>query len=59
MTCTPNTTVNLSRCSCLMSRQSPPNHLYAVLTCAASEHAWYFWISPRLLGETEDSKFNT
>ncbi|KAF8431092.1 DNA polymerase family A-domain-containing protein [Boletus edulis BED1] len=32
----------------------PPYHPYAVLACAASKHAWYFWISPWLLGETEE-----
>ena len=32
----------------------PPYHPYAVLACAASKHAWYCWISPWLLGETEE-----
>lgn len=29
---------------------------YAVMACAASRNAWYCWISPWLLGETEDPK---
>lgn len=32
----------------------PQYHPYAVLACAASKHAWYCWISPWLLGETEE-----
>lgn len=32
----------------------PAYHHYAVLACAASPTAWYVWISPWLLGETED-----
>ena len=32
----------------------PPHHPYAVLACAASKYAWYVWISPWLLGETEE-----
>ena len=32
----------------------PPYHPYAVLACAASKHAWYAWISPWLLGETDE-----
>ncbi|KZT69109.1 hypothetical protein DAEQUDRAFT_811569 [Daedalea quercina L-15889] len=27
---------------------------YAVMACAASKKAWYSWVSPWLLGETED-----
>ncbi|KAK6351145.1 DNA-directed DNA polymerase gamma mip1 [Orbilia javanica] len=29
---------------------------YAVLACAASQTAWYSWISPRALGESADDK---
>ncbi|KAH9916034.1 gamma DNA-directed DNA polymerase [Fomitopsis serialis] len=29
---------------------------YAVMACAASKNAWYSWVSPWLLGETEESK---
>ncbi|KAG2023737.1 gamma DNA-directed DNA polymerase [Coprinopsis cinerea AmutBmut pab1-1] len=32
----------------------PKHHPYAVMACAASENAWYAWISPWLLGETDD-----
>lgn len=32
----------------------PPFHPYAIMACAASGNAWYAWISPWLLGETED-----
>jgi DNA polymerase gamma 1 len=32
----------------------PNYHPYAVLACAASRTAWYAWISPWLLGETDD-----
>ncbi|KAG9308217.1 DNA polymerase family A-domain-containing protein [Chiua virens] len=32
----------------------PPYHPYAVLACAASKNAWYCWISPWLLCETEE-----
>ncbi|TFK38611.1 DNA polymerase family A-domain-containing protein [Crucibulum laeve] len=32
----------------------PPYHPYAIMACAASETAWYAWISPWLLGQTED-----
>ena len=32
-----------------------PNYSpYAVMACAASKNAWYSWVSPWLLGETED-----
>ncbi|GLB35454.1 putative DNA polymerase A domain [Lyophyllum shimeji] len=29
-------------------------HPYAIIACAASPNAWYCWISPWLLGESED-----
>ncbi|OSD05058.1 gamma DNA-directed DNA polymerase [Trametes coccinea BRFM310] len=29
---------------------------YAVMACAATKNAWYSWISPWLLGETDDPK---
>lgn len=32
----------------------PNYHPYAIMACAASPNAWYAWISPWLLGETED-----
>lgn len=32
----------------------PKYHPYAIMACAASPHAWYSWVSPWLLGETED-----
>ncbi|KAJ2931197.1 hypothetical protein H1R20_g5903, partial [Candolleomyces eurysporus] len=32
----------------------PNYHPYPVMACAASEHAWYAWISPWLLKETDD-----
>ena len=32
----------------------PNIHPYAIMACAASPNAWYAWISPWLLGETED-----
>ncbi|KAH9487178.1 DNA polymerase gamma, mitochondrial [Psilocybe cubensis] len=32
----------------------PKYHPYAVMACAASPNAWYAWISPWLLGETDD-----
>lgn len=32
----------------------PKYHPYAIMACAASPNAWYVWISPWLLGETED-----
>ena len=32
----------------------PNYHPYAVMACAASGNAWYAWISPWLLGESED-----
>ncbi|KAF8168359.1 gamma DNA-directed DNA polymerase [Crassisporium funariophilum] len=32
----------------------PKYHPYAVMACAASPNAWYAWISPWLLGESED-----
>lgn len=31
-------------------------HPYAVMACAASPSAWYAWISPWLLGETEEKQ---
>ena len=35
--------------------ETMPNcHPYAVMACAASGNAWYAWISPWLLGESED-----
>ncbi|KAF9244922.1 hypothetical protein BU15DRAFT_85762 [Melanogaster broomeanus] len=34
----------------------PPYHPYAVMACAASKNAWYSWISPWLLGETEETQ---
>ncbi|KAF9014911.1 gamma DNA-directed DNA polymerase [Cyathus striatus] len=34
----------------------PPHHPYAVMACAASENAWYAWISPWLLGESSDTQ---
>ena len=35
--------------------ESMPNyHPHAVMACAASGNAWYAWISPWLLGESED-----
>ncbi|TBU23909.1 gamma DNA-directed DNA polymerase [Dichomitus squalens] len=32
----------------------PRYHDYAVMACAATPNAWYAWISPWLLGESED-----
>ena len=32
----------------------PNYHPYAVMACAVSGNAWYAWISPWLLGESED-----
>ena len=32
----------------------PNYHPYAVMACASSGNAWYAWISPWLLGESED-----
>ena len=32
----------------------PKYHPYAIMACAVSNHAWYAWISPWLLGESED-----
>ena len=32
----------------------PNYHPYAVLACAASRTAWYAWVSPWLLGESDD-----
>ena len=32
----------------------PNDSPYAVMACAASKNAWYSWVSPWLLGETED-----
>jgi len=32
----------------------PKYHPYAILACAASPTAWYAWISPWLLGESDD-----
>ncbi|KAF9234751.1 DNA polymerase family A-domain-containing protein [Melanogaster broomeanus] len=34
----------------------PPYHPYAIMACAASKNAWYSWISPWLLGETEETQ---
>ncbi|KIJ11720.1 hypothetical protein PAXINDRAFT_181805 [Paxillus involutus ATCC 200175] len=34
----------------------PPYHPYAIMACAASRNAWYSWISPWLLGETEETQ---
>ncbi|KAH7908894.1 DNA polymerase family A-domain-containing protein [Hygrophoropsis aurantiaca] len=34
----------------------PPYHPFAIMACAASEHAWYSWISPWLLGESSESQ---
>ncbi|KAF9218678.1 hypothetical protein BS17DRAFT_741842 [Gyrodon lividus] len=34
----------------------PPYHSYPVMACAASKNAWYSWISPWLLGETEETQ---
>ncbi|KAF8656404.1 hypothetical protein AX16_002549 [Volvariella volvacea WC 439] len=31
-------------------------HPYPIMACAASPNAWYAWISPWLLGETDDPK---
>lgn len=32
----------------------PNYHPYAIMACAVSQNAWYAWISPWLLGESED-----
>ncbi|KAJ7090279.1 DNA polymerase family A-domain-containing protein [Mycena belliarum] len=32
----------------------PNYHPYAIMACAASPSAWYAWVSPWLLGESED-----
>lgn len=32
----------------------PKYHPYPIMACAVSSSAWYVWISPWLLGETED-----
>lgn len=32
----------------------PNFHNYAIMACAVSPNAWYTWLSPWLLGETED-----
>lgn len=32
----------------------PKYHPYAIMACAASPNAWYSWISPWLLGETDN-----
>ncbi|KAF9560188.1 gamma DNA-directed DNA polymerase [Agrocybe pediades] len=32
----------------------PKHHPYPIMACAASPNAWYAWISPWLLGETDD-----
>ncbi|KAG8916545.1 DNA-directed DNA polymerase gamma mip1 [Tulasnella sp. 417] len=32
----------------------PNYHNYAIMACAVSPNAWYTWLSPWLLGETED-----
>ncbi|KAF8216340.1 DNA polymerase family A-domain-containing protein [Mycena galopus ATCC 62051] len=32
----------------------PKYHPYAIMACAASPSAWYAWVSPWLLNETED-----
>ncbi|KAF9232296.1 hypothetical protein BU15DRAFT_67580 [Melanogaster broomeanus] len=34
----------------------PPYHPYAITACAAAKNAWYSWISPWLLGETEETQ---
>ncbi|KAF8893833.1 DNA polymerase family A-domain-containing protein [Infundibulicybe gibba] len=34
----------------------PNYHPYAIMACAASEHAWYAWISPWLLGESDNPR---
>ncbi|PVF93049.1 hypothetical protein CPB86DRAFT_768470 [Serendipita vermifera] len=34
----------------------PNYHKYAIMACAASSTSWYCWISPWLLGETEEPK---
>ncbi|KAG9224472.1 hypothetical protein CCMSSC00406_0007665 [Pleurotus cornucopiae] len=34
----------------------PNEHSYAILACAASPNAWYSWISPWLLGQTDDPR---
>ncbi|KAI0690498.1 gamma DNA-directed DNA polymerase [Cerioporus squamosus] len=34
----------------------PEYHEYAVMACAVSKNAWYSWISPWLLGETDDPR---
>jgi DNA polymerase gamma 1 len=32
----------------------PNYHPYAIMACAASPNAWYSWVSPWFIGETED-----
>ncbi|KAF4572657.1 DNA-directed DNA polymerase gamma mip1 [Pleurotus pulmonarius] len=34
----------------------PNEHPYAIMACAASPNAWYAWISPWLLGQTDDPR---
>ncbi|KAH7887225.1 DNA polymerase family A-domain-containing protein [Phlebopus sp. FC_14] len=34
----------------------PSYHPYAIMACAASKNAWYSWISPWLLGETQETQ---
>ncbi|PPQ82163.1 hypothetical protein CVT24_012553 [Panaeolus cyanescens] len=39
---------------CFDVETMPNLHPYPVLACAVSPNAWYIWISPWLLGQTED-----
>lgn len=41
---------------CFDVETMPHFHPYPVLACAASPNAWYTWISPWLLGETEETQ---
>jgi DNA polymerase gamma 1 len=34
----------------------PNHHPYAIMACAASQNAWYSWISPWLLGESHEPR---
>ena len=34
----------------------PRYHPYPIIACAASKDAWYSWVSPWLLGESEDTE---
>jgi len=34
----------------------PKYHPYAIMACAASQNAWYTWISPWLLGESQEPR---